>query len=289
MSMNFPSTYNQKRNYCHILAGKGLGPFNIARNSNTTLVPLNYVSQSLILMEEPNCNSSVPVDAQVALTNRELRNTHYYFPENSRQHLIMLPTPDGFYDFKCDAQNKQVLQRVNKPTVVGSPIFNINKRRDSKFTRTRGAPPNHTDDSSGGAHQNKSIHPETQNASESSTYLETLVATYKSNPRQKLCTCSLTSKQAHLVDKVMTINNLEYLHNLRSFNYGLKLKNSPSTGRPIYFYVCKFKGGCHKEFERSWNLLDHYRMHEGIKPYSCPICQKKFTQKGNMNKHINTH
>ena len=49
-------------------------------------------------------------------------------------------------------------------------------------------------------------------------------------------------------------------------------------------YVCKYEE-CNKEFTKTWNLLDHVRMHEGIKPFSCQFWNKTFTQKGNLKKH----
>mmetsp|Transcript_20382 Transcript_20382/g.22762 ORF Transcript_20382/g.22762 Transcript_20382/m.22762 type:complete len:93 (-) Transcript_20382:35-313(-) len=30
-------------------------------------------------------------------------------------------------------------------------------------------------------------------------------------------------------------------------------------------------------------------MHEGLKPYVCSICNKSFTQKGNLRKHLRLH
>lgn len=54
--------------------------------------------------------------------------------------------------------------------------------------------------------------------------------------------------------------------------------------RHIISYICTHDG-CGKEFSKTWNLLDHARMHEGIKPYSCDLCDKSFTQKGNLRKH----
>eukprot|EP00345_Euplotes_harpa_P018872 CAMPEP_0168347456 /NCGR_PEP_ID=MMETSP0213-20121227/19013_1 /TAXON_ID=151035 /ORGANISM="Euplotes harpa, Strain FSP1.4" /LENGTH=183 /DNA_ID=CAMNT_0008356573 /DNA_START=44 /DNA_END=595 /DNA_ORIENTATION=+ len=35
-------------------------------------------------------------------------------------------------------------------------------------------------------------------------------------------------------------------------------------------YVCRYND-CGKEFTKTWNLLDHVRMHEGIKPYACEL------------------
>ena len=59
---------------------------------------------------------------------------------------------------------------------------------------------------------------------------------------------------------------------------------SSSLQRFIISYDCKYSG-CGKKFTKIWNLLDHVRMHEGIKPYECKLCNKTFTQKGNFKKH----
>ena len=53
-------------------------------------------------------------------------------------------------------------------------------------------------------------------------------------------------------------------------------------------YTCKYDG-CNKEFTRTWSILDHVRMHEGIRPYTCPYCSRSYTQKGNMIKHMRRH
>ena len=49
-------------------------------------------------------------------------------------------------------------------------------------------------------------------------------------------------------------------------------------------YICRYDGW-DKEFTKTWNMLDHVRMHEGIKPHTCQIWGDAFTQKGNLKKH----
>lgn len=47
--------------------------------------------------------------------------------------------------------------------------------------------------------------------------------------------------------------------------------------------------GCSKIFGKTWNFLDHARMHEGIKPFQWDVCLKSFTQHGNLRKHSRQH
>lgn len=60
------------------------------------------------------------------------------------------------------------------------------------------------------------------------------------------------------------------------------------NGRSYTVYKCT-KQGCTREFMRTNNLLDHIRMHEGVKPYSCDYCGKSFTQNSNLKKHKKVH
>jgi len=74
---------------------------------------------------------------------------------------------------------------------------------------------------------------------------------------------------------------------LQEFDYST-LRNQSREGKSLSTYVCNFKG-CNKEFTRKGNLLDHARMHAGIKPFQCEHWNKSFTQKSNLRKHVKVH
>ena len=55
-----------------------------------------------------------------------------------------------------------------------------------------------------------------------------------------------------------------------------------------YLYKCKY-GDCNRVFTKGWNILDHVRMHEDLRPYQCEFWSRAFTQKCNLTKHIQRH
>ena len=55
-----------------------------------------------------------------------------------------------------------------------------------------------------------------------------------------------------------------------------------------YVYICTYENW-DKEFTKGWNILDHVRMHENIKPYQWDGCERAFTQKWNLTKHYRRH
>ena len=72
-------------------------------------------------------------------------------------------------------------------------------------------------------------------------------------------------------------------------NYRCKVEERRnSNGGLTTFYTCGYEGW-NKEFTRTWSILDHVRMHEGVRPYVCKYCSRSYTQKGNMIKHMRRH
>ena len=55
------------------------------------------------------------------------------------------------------------------------------------------------------------------------------------------------------------------------------------------YFRCKH-ADCKSIFKKSCNLRDHFRKHTGQRPFTCELCQKTFTQSGNLGRHLkNVH
>ena len=78
------------------------------------------------------------------------------------------------------------------------------------------------------------------------------------------------------------------LEMLKDFPFSIEVRKNGVGSDPLTVYICQFEGW-NKEFTRTWNILDHARVHTGVKPFECEVWGKKFTQKGNLRKHTKTH
>ena len=75
---------------------------------------------------------------------------------------------------------------------------------------------------------------------------------------------------------------------LKTYNYEKVIEMDEITHKQKISYVWKY-GEWNKSYTKIWNLLDHVRMHEGIRPFKCKFWPKSFTQKGNLKKHQIQH
>lgn len=98
----------------------------------------------------------------------------------------------------------------------------------------------------------------------------------------------LIIKIRNIIQNQTSETNLKNLDLLKDFPYSSELRKNSKTGKMYIAYVCQHEG-CGKEFLRTWNLLDHVRMHQGVKPFICEYCSKTFTQRGNLKKHLFKH
>ena len=46
---------------------------------------------------------------------------------------------------------------------------------------------------------------------------------------------------------------------------------------------------CNKSFTRKWILKRHISLHDGVRPYQCQVCDKTFTQKAHLVTHQRVH
>ncbi|CDW79102.1 zinc finger protein zic 3 [Stylonychia lemnae] len=85
-----------------------------------------------------------------------------------------------------------------------------------------------------------------------------------------------------MIPKGMVIPKIECYRHIRIYK--------PQRKRWQSQFLCKFEN-CNSIIKKWGNLFDHLRAHVNERPYKCPVdgCDRAFTQKSNLEKHMKTH
>lgn len=75
---------------------------------------------------------------------------------------------------------------------------------------------------------------------------------------------------------------------LKGHKYELKFEYNPESKRSRRVIIWRYDNW-NKEFVKTWNIVDHFRIHTKENPFKCKIWEKDFTQKGNLKKHLKKH
>mmetsp|Transcript_31637 Transcript_31637/g.39385 ORF Transcript_31637/g.39385 Transcript_31637/m.39385 type:complete len:126 (-) Transcript_31637:160-537(-) len=59
---------------------------------------------------------------------------------------------------------------------------------------------------------------------------------------------------------------------------------NPDDNRMQTYFVCKYRS-CNKVFQKSTSLIVHYWRHSDVRPFTCNLCCKSFTQSGTLSRH----
>lgn len=60
---------------------------------------------------------------------------------------------------------------------------------------------------------------------------------------------------------------------------------NPQTKKYKLYFKCMHED-CGMLFNKSCNIRDHFRKHNGSRPFVCHLCLNTFTQQGNLKKHL---
>lgn len=77
-------------------------------------------------------------------------------------------------------------------------------------------------------------------------------------------------------------------HMIKDYKCSISYLPGNSERRKKRVIHCGY-GNWTKTFTKTWNFIDHARMHEGVRPFVCTKCHKKFTQRWNLKKHLERH
>lgn len=91
---------------------------------------------------------------------------------------------------------------------------------------------------------------------------------------------NIYTEQVFIIEDKEDENNIRELSTTKVMRHK-KNKNPVSTTH----YCMK----CNKDFSTKTNLMRHMQTHDGSKPYQCIICGKSFTQNGSLKQHMRIH
>ena len=60
-------------------------------------------------------------------------------------------------------------------------------------------------------------------------------------------------------------------------------KSGPGTVAERTVFICLI---CNKKAARKWNIKQHMRTHQGLRPFRCRICGRRSTRKQDLKRHI---
>lgn len=75
---------------------------------------------------------------------------------------------------------------------------------------------------------------------------------------------------------------------LKGHKYEIRHHPTQDGAESNYEYICRYDN-CGKIFNKTYNLVYHFRVHTNEKPFECKFCHKKFSQKGNLGRHLERH
>ena len=75
---------------------------------------------------------------------------------------------------------------------------------------------------------------------------------------------------------------------LKMHPWDIQQSYNSDTKRINKVLTCLYDG-CGKKFTKTWNIIDHFKVHTGLKPFSCKSWLREFSQKGNLTKHLKIH